>query len=164
MNTQNQIILSIYPNSRGFGYVCIESTNKILDLGIVTVRQRANDRVLSRIKKFVDFFHPTIILVKDYGDMSRGRAKRRYELTEKMVVFANERKLPLVQYTRKQIRDVFEQFGVTTKYEIAQKLITWYPLLAARTPKIRKPWMDEDYHMGIFDAFSLAVTYYYLEK
>jgi hypothetical protein len=59
---------------------------------------------------------------------------------------------------------VFEQFGAKSKYEIANKIIAWFPQLASRAPKIRKAWMDEDYNMGIFDALALAITHKYLTE
>jgi hypothetical protein len=62
------------------------------------------------------------------------------------------------------MRDVFEQFGAKSKYEIANKIVTWFPQLVSRAPKIRKPWMDEDYNMGIFDALALAITHKYLTE
>lgn len=157
------IILSLYPNSRGLGYACIELPQKLLDSGIVTVRPICNDRLLARIEKYMDFFKPKIIVVRD-ADALTPRGKRIKRLITAVIESAVERGIPIHQYSRDQMKEVFEQFGTSTKYEIAQKLIQWFPELADRAPGVRKPWMDEDYNMGVFDALALAVTHAYLTE
>lgn len=158
------IILSLYPNARGLGYVCLEMPQKLLDSGVVTVRPICNNRILERITKFVDFFKPTIIIVQDCDSSYSRHSRRVARLVEAITKYADEIKIPVHRYSRQQIRDVFEQFGAKSKYEIAQKIISWFPQLASRAPKIRKAWMDEDYNMGVFDALSLAITHQYLTE
>jgi Holliday junction resolvasome RuvABC endonuclease subunit len=119
---------------------------------------------LERITKFVEFYTPTIIVVKDYNSSYSRHSKRVAELVESIAKHAGEVKIPVYRYSRQQVRDVFEQFGAKSKYEIAQKIIYWFPQLASRAPKIRKAWTDEDYNMGIFDALALAITHKYLTE
>jgi hypothetical protein len=71
--------------------------------------------------------------------------------------------LKLHEYSRNQIKEVFNAFGCETKYEIAMKVLSWYPQLQSRTPEKRMAWMAEPYQMGVFDAFSLMLTHYYLK-
>ena len=70
--------------------------------------------------------------------------------------------IPVYQYSREQVKDVFEIFGAKTKFERAHKIIETIPALASRAPKIRKPYMDEDYNMGVFDAVALVFVHQYL--
>jgi hypothetical protein len=162
MKKNQVVILSLYSNARGLGYVCLESPQNLKESGVLTIRPICNGRILERITKFVDFFKPKVIIVKDFENNYSRQNKRAVALAESIANYAKEVKVPVYRYTRQQIRDVFEQFGAKSKYEIAQKIISWFPQLEPRAPKIRKPWMAEDYHMGEFDAISLAVTHQYL--
>jgi Holliday junction resolvasome RuvABC endonuclease subunit len=164
MKKDTFIILSFYPNARGLGYACIEMPQNLKDSGVVTIQPISNKKLLERITKFVEFFTPTIIVVKDYNSSYSRHSKRVAELVESIAKHAGEVKIPVYRYSRQQVRDVFEQFGAKSKYEIAQKIIYWFPQLASRAPKIRKAWTDEDYNMGIFDALALAITHKYLTE
>jgi len=164
MKKDHVIVLSLYPNSRGLGYVCLESPQLLKESGVLTIRPIFNGKILERIIKFVNFFKPEIIVVKDYGLGHSRQSKRGVELVESIAKYAEEIKVPVYRYTRQQMRDVFEQFEATSKYEIAKKIVSWFPQLESHTPRIRKPWMAEDYYMGEFDAIALAVTHQYLTE
>jgi len=164
MNTTPQIVLALYPNTRGIGYVCIEYPQKILDSGVATVRPILNSQLVKRIEKFIDFYKPVLIVIRNCDLSQSGNVKRAKQLVDDIITHAKEKQIPTYHYSREQVKDVFEQFGVQTKYEISQKIIEWFPELKWRSPKIRKTWMDEDYHMGVFDAFSLAIAHRYLSE
>lgn len=155
--------LALYPNARGLGYACLELPNNLIEYGIVTVRPMSNERALKRMEKFIDFFKPEVIIVRD-AEISALGATRMSELLEGIRKLALERNLPVHSYARHQVKDVFEVFGAKTKYGIAQKIITWFPQLSEHAPRIRRPWMDEDYYMGIFDALALAICHAYLTE
>lgn len=76
---------------------------------------------------------------------------------------AEETEVPAYRYSRNAIRDAFAEHGVRTKYEIAEHIAAEFPELAPRLPPPRKCWLPEDPRMGIFDAASLAVTYFATE-
>ena len=162
MKKDTVIILALYPNARGLGFACLEGAQNLKDSGVVTLQPICNKKILERVTKFAEFFKPTIIVVKDYNSTYSRHSKRVAELVESITNYADEIKIPVYRYSRQQVRDVFEQFGAKSKYEIANKIVAWFPNLASRAPKIRKPWMDEDYNMGIFDAMALAITHKYL--
>lgn len=156
------IILALYPNAKGLGYVCLEQSQKIVDSGIVTTRLLGTEKLLLRIRKFIEFYTPTVVVLRslDMSDLSRSQKAKM--LIEGMHQQAEHLQIPLYTYNRQQIRDVFEQFGAQNKNEIAQKIIEWFPQLTSYAPKIRKAWMDESYYMGVFDAVALAITHQYL--
>lgn len=158
------IILSLYPNTRGLGYICLETPQKLLDSGVVTVRPIFNGRIMQRVQKFTEYFKPTLVIIRDHNYPTTARNKRTKELIDEIVKYAEEKNIRVYRYSRQQIKDVFQQFGAITKYEIAKKIIEWFPELAIRAPRIRKQWMDEDYNMGIFDALSLSITHQYLTE
>lgn len=47
--------------------------------------------------------------------------------------------------------------GTANKHDIAVAIADRFPELAPRLPRVRKPWMSEDYRMSIFDAVGLAL-------
>jgi hypothetical protein len=164
MKNDMVIILALYPNARGVGYACLTMPQTLREVGVATVRPISNKKILERVIKFVDFFKPSVIVLKEYNGSYSRHSKRVVELIDSITKYTEESKVPVYRYSRQQIRDVFEQFGATSKNEIARKIINWFPQLESRTPKIRKPWMDEDYNMGLFDALSLGITHIYLNE
>lgn len=161
-NVKMNVVFAIYPNSNGFGFVYMENVRKLIDFGAVRINPISNRKVLERIKKSFDYFRPTLVIVLDPESNSSRTGNRVRKLIQKITSYAEEEKLPVVQYSRDQIRDVFEQFGVVTKYEISQWLLTEFKELETRKPRERKLWTSEDRNMAIFDALSLALTWYYL--
>ena len=56
---------------------------------------------------------------------------------------------------------------INTRYgvhEIAHLIAKQLPELAAKLPPRRKPWMNEDYHMAMFDAAALALAEMYIRE
>lgn len=161
---RRNIVYALYPNANGFGFVYLENPRKLLDYGSVRINPISNRKVLERIKRSLDYLRPYLVIIQDpEGKASRvGRRVRR--LIDKIIVLATEENIKIVQYSRDQVRDVFEQFGAVTKYEIAKVLLTEFKELELREPKKRKTWQSESHNMPIFDALSLALTYYWVEE
>lgn len=158
------VLLSIYPNANGFGFVYMADPRKLIDYGSVRINPISNSKVLARVKKSFAYFRPSIVVILDpYGRSSR-TGKRVRKLIDSIVTYAKDDGLEVAQYTRDQIRDIFEVFGAKTKYEISQLLITEFKELERKSPKKRKLWTSEDRNMAIFDALSLALTWYYLNS
>ena len=164
MRKDMTIFLSLFPNTRGLGYACVETPETLVDYGVVTVQPVSNEKVFARAKKFIDFFKPTVILIRDVDDPVTRRAKRIQNLVGIITEYAQEHNIPVYRYSRGKIQEVFEINGIKTKQEIAEQIVQWFPELAPRLPKVRKAWMDEDYNMGVFDAISLIATHRYLTE
>lgn len=164
MSTKNKVVYAIYPNAQGFGFVYMENARKLLDYGAVRINPISNRKVLEKIKEAFDYFRPSIVILLDPEGKSSRTGNRTKELIKKIVAHAAKINLPVVQYSRDQIKDVFEQFGATTKYAISQVLLKEFTELEAKSPKERELWTSEDRNMTIFDALSLAVTWFYIKK
>ena len=158
MEQDTHVVLALYANSRGLGYACIQVPKKLMECGVLNVTPLSNDKIAMRVEKFIDFFKPHVVVIRD----AESSVPRIQELSDTISIMAYEKNVPIHRYTRKQVKDVFEIFGATTKYEIAHKIIEAIPALATRAPRIRKPYLPEDYNMGIFDAAALILTHEYL--
>lgn len=164
MSTKIKVVYAIYPNANGFGFVYMENARKLLDYGAVRINPISNRKVLEKIKQSLDYFRPSIVILLDPEGKSSRTGSRVKELIKKIVALAAELNLPVVQYSRDQIKDVFEQFGANTKYGISQVLLKEFTELQNKSPKERKLWASEDRNMTIFDALALALTWFYLKE
>lgn len=164
MSTNHPVTLALYPNTRGFGYVCLENPQRLIDWGVMNCRPLSNNKILQQVSSIVDYFNPTLLIVQDPDNKFSRQGYRVTKLIEAIHKRAEKQNIKIVSYSREQIRNVFSSFGATTKHEIASKLLQWFPELMPRAPKVRKLWMKEDYNMGIFDALSLAITHAYLTE
>lgn len=161
----SHLVLAIYPNSRGFGYALMDGIHTHIASGIVDVSPLKNPLILKRAKMMINYFKPTIVVLRNHrSKFAPLRSKRLIRLIEKITWEAEKQGLKVFHYRRTDIRTAFEQFNVQTKYEIAQKIIEGFPELKSREPKVRKFYMTEDYHMGVFDAVALAITHYCLNE
>lgn len=166
MYTQNEkqkIVYAIYPNANGFGYVYMDGPRKLLDYGIIRMNPICNFRLLDKIKDSIEYFKPAVIILLDPEGNSSRTGNRIRKLIEKITGYAKQENLQVAQISRDQIRDVFENFGVITKYDISQWLLSEFKQLETRRPKERKLWTSEDRNMAVFDALSLAMTWYWIQ-
>jgi hypothetical protein len=159
---KNNIVFAVYPNAKGFGFVYMGSPRKLIDYGAIKIYPVSNWKVMERVKQSIDYYRPSIVVVQNPEGKSSRTGSRVKQLVKRVVKYAVEQKLSVVRYSRDQIRDVFEQFGAVTKYEISQLLITEFKELEPKSPRKRSLWTSEDRNMAIFDALSLAMTWFYL--
>lgn len=158
------IVYALHLNANGFGFVYLENPRKLLDYGSVRINPISNRKVLERIKRSFDYLRPSIVIIQDSEGKASRAGRRVRRLIDKIISQANKEKLKVVMYSRDQIRDVFEQFGGVTKYEISRVILTEFKELESREPKKRKSWQSESHNMPIFDALSLALTWYFLNN
>ena len=161
---QDKLLLAIYPTTRGFGFVVFEGRDRTIDWGVKDVRRDKNRKVLAKIEELVAWYRPDVLVLENaHGPTSR-RAERIRQLNVLVVEFAKSRRIPVRQYTRSDIKAAFANREASTKYEIAQAVSHELPDLAPWLPPPKKIWMSEDRWLGMFDAASLALTFYDTRK
>ncbi|WP_026776296.1 hypothetical protein [Polaribacter sp. Hel_I_88] len=161
-NRQQRITLAMYPNTFGVGFVICEGPKEILDYGIKKVQPISHYKYMKKVKWLFEYCKPDIVLLLDYK--SRKISKRQKRIIDAILQLARAQNLQLKTYSRSQIKQTFLSFQAKTKYEIAMMVLSWYPELKEKAPHKRLPWMAEHYQMGLFDAFALMLTHYYLEE
>jgi Holliday junction resolvasome RuvABC endonuclease subunit len=162
MTQENPVLLALYPNSIGIGYACLQVPERLFDFGVTSVKPRSNSKLIKRAERFMDYYKPKIILIKEKE--TSNRSHRVNKLIEAIITLSGEKGLPVYRYTRQQIKDVFEIFGAHTKFEMMQKICKMLPDLEHRAPKERQWYEKEDYNMALFHAVSLAVTHVHLTE
>ncbi len=77
---------------------------------------------------------------------------------------ARRKRIKISRYSRSDIRDCFALYGAQNKIEIAQAIAERLPEFRPKVPPPRKPWVTENFHMGLFDAAALGFTHYWKEQ
>jgi hypothetical protein len=157
-----KLALILYPNTNGIGFVVCESEKNIIDFGLKPINRRTQKEYLAKAKWLIDYATPDIILLLDYKGAVTKISKHQESILNDITEYAKDHGLSIRHYSRRQIKEVFSDFKATSKHEIAMTLIRWYPQLGSREPHKRLAYMSEHYQMGVFDAFALMITHYYL--
>jgi Holliday junction resolvasome RuvABC endonuclease subunit len=163
-NRSHKLVLAIDPSTKGLGFALFHGPQKPLDWGVKDTKGRKNAEGLLKVRQLIDFYHPDVLVAEDYAGEGSRRCKRVQQLINDIKRLANKKGIKTYSYSRAAIRETFAQSGARTKYQIAQKIAAWLPMFEPRLPPVRKPWMSEDHRMDIFDAVSLALTFYRQES
>lgn len=159
---KSKLTLILYPNTNGIGFVICESEKEIIDFGLKPINRRTQKEYVNNAKWLIEYATPDIIILLDYKGAKDKISKRQEAVINEITEHAKGHGIAIRHYSRRQIKEVFSDFSVTTKHDIAMTLIRWYPQLANREPHKRLAYMSEHYQMGVFDAFALMITHYYL--
>lgn len=162
MKNSSSKVLALYPNPRGIGYALFNSPKELVDFGIGYIRPTCNTKAMKRVKKYLEYYMPDIVIVRDVKG-SADRFKRTQKLIANICNESRAQELQVHSYSREQIKEVFSQFNCSTKYEVATTIANWFPELKSFTAPKRKPWEAEHHYTGVFDAISIAIVHYYLE-
>ena len=154
-------VLALYPNRFGVAYALFDSPTDLIEYGIGSISTLNHNKCTQRIKQYIDYYKPDIIITRNLIDLKRRKSKRIEKLIGAICKEAKTQNMKVYNYTRTQIKSVFETFKATTKYKISQKLIEWFPQLRFYEFPSRDQWMAEHYNAGVFDAASLAVVHWF---
>src|SRR6266702_8886292 len=151
------LVLAIYPQSRGFAFALFEGWLAPVDWGVQEVRGRdKNARCLKRIASLFALHAPDVLVLQDMSEHGTRRAPRIQELNRRIAELAERRGILVRIYSRAQVIEYFAHRGATTKQKIAETIAKQIPALDLYVPPARKPWMSEDARMGIFEAAALT--------
>ena len=153
------MIVAIYPNQRGMGYVICEHPNEILNYGIGKFKVLSPTNYVKRLVKFIKAYCPDVVILKGYTNTSNSIGKRVKTVIDSLETEALKHDLKVFRYSRGDVMEVFSKFGEAHKYGISRTLARWYPDLRRFLAPMRTILTPEHYHMGVFDAFALMYTH-----
>ena len=155
------LVLAVYPFSRGFAFVFFEGPDSPFDWGVKEIKEKhRNTKTLDEIKKLIDRYRPEVLVIEETTDGRSHRSSRIRKLYRMMAHLAEAEYIDLHRYTKKEINECFISAGASTKREIAQAISVQIPAFAHRMPPFRKPWMSEDPRQSLFDAIALVLVFY----
>ena len=161
---QHKIVLAIDPTVRGIGFAVFRGPHEPLDWGTTDIRLGKNLKSMMKIRRLVKIYEPDVMVCEDTGGHGSYRCKRIKNLIASLSDYAKKHEIDFVSYSPDQVKEVFSNFGVATKYSIAEKISHWLPEFESTLPDKRKCYQTEHLNYGIFDALALALTYFYLES
>ncbi len=161
--TESSRTLGFFANTRGIGYTYFENGNHFYS-AMITARKRDNDTYMKRVERVIFELRPQLVVIEEYqstkGGIKKGRTR---DLIQRIEKYVKKESIEVALYTRRQVRDVFSLYDVSTKYDIALLLCNWIPWLESCMYVPRKGEQMEPYSSAIFDAVSLVLTHGYLE-
>lgn len=160
----SSVVLSIFPNAKGFGYACMHLPATLIDYGVISPTPLENNKLVHKLTQSIHYLQPTIILIRDPMNQRGAKSKRLQSFIKDVESLSSKFDLPVFQYTRDDIIQAFESLQVKTKFEINQQLVKQFPELRFRLPKKRLFYESEDNQQALFDAVSLITAYLYFEK
>lgn len=156
-----QLVLSVYPTSRGYAFVLFEGPQSPYDWGVKEIRQKQkNEHTLKGIKVLIERYRPDCIIIEDHTEPGSRRSSRIRRLYQSIAHLAETEQVELFCYSRREVREFFEPIGASTKFEIAQAIARQIPAFEHRLPRVRKIWMSEDPRQSLFDAAALGMVFY----
>ena len=155
-----KLVLAIYFQTKGFGFVLMDRWTSPVDWGAPEVRgpDRAT-RCLRHVDALLGLHAPDVLVLQDTSKTGTRRAPRIRALNRRTLQLAKRHGVPVHTYSRGQVLDYFEKFGAQTKQSIAETIAKHTPALSLYLPPARKPWKSEDPRIGIFEAAALVWTY-----
>lgn len=153
-------VLAVAPCVQGVGFVVFNGPWLPIDWGIKWAKSDKNTKGLAKVSELIERYRPDVLVIEDHGGSGSRRAKRIEEFLGALAELGRGKNIETCRYSRTQIREVFSSYGAVTKYEIAKAVAREFPDFAPRLPAERKIWLPEHPNMSIFDAASLALTYF----
>ena len=157
----SDLVLSLYPNSRGFGYVLFEGPLSPFDWGVKEIRGAAkNRRILKFLESLLDRYQPLVLVLEDWTDEAFQRIDRIVELYEAITDLAKRKMVTVVRYPMRKIREYFAYRNALTKYQIALHIAKIIPAFSYQVPPKPTIWRSEDARQGLYDAAAVGLTYF----
>lgn len=151
-------VLAIDPTHRGFGFVVLEGPDRLVDWGVVQVREKKLLAYLKRIDSLIEQHRVSVIVAENVVAKGSRRGKGVVKLITRVHKLATGRRIHLRIVSRNQIRHAFHQLGTWTKYKIAVAISQRFPELKPSLPPRRKCYMSEDQRMTVFVAAALGLS------
>lgn len=156
------LVLGVYPNVRGFGWIAFEGPLTAYDWGVVFVPKDKNARCLRHFEQLLDHLVPEMLVLERPSAKVR-RTTRIIALQRAFAATALARGVETSEYGRGDVQAIFASVGARTRQEIAVAVAREIPALGHRLPRKRAAWDGEDRRMALFNAAALAITHFQLD-
>lgn len=167
MNLKNsqethEVILSIFFNTNGFGYVLMNEPTDAIKKGIKSFKPVESPKLWEELINMIHDIKPERIVLENEAGSKTHKGKRITKLIKRLKLFLEGMGMPYASYDREQIRMVFELWHARSKYDIAiviSKSLPAFQNYLHNKPKYPK---TEHYRTVLYDAAALGITHYYV--
>lgn len=150
--------LAIYIHSRGLSYAVMDSPIELIE-----TRLWETSRVMDAVESIIKKHQPITLIVENCNSRYCRKGKRVQSLLHQVQEYAGQNAIPCYDYSREDIRAVFEPWKATNKHEIAEVLIRNIDALEDYAYEKPSYPNKEKNCAAIFSAVSLCVTHYFLK-
>lgn len=154
-------VLGISPNSLGMGYAALDGPTEILETGITRARLFGSLTCIRRLRALLTFYQPDLIAVESSRGKGLVKGSVAARILRAVTEEAKRHSIPIIVYSRDDVRAVFSQYQAHTRYQIGKRITEWLPELTPKLPRRREWWDKRDEELAIFDAVAIALTHYH---
>ena len=161
-NLLDMRLLAIALRSRRFAFAVFEGPDRLLDWGMVfyplnngAQRAAASKRIASLFAQF----SPSEVVVGRARLLNTRKGSGVRPIFRSLRHEASSRLIPVCLMKKAELEEVFCQFHIKSKHEIASMLAQAFPELLWELPPKRKIWESERPRMAMFDAIALGFAY-----
>jgi hypothetical protein len=145
-------ILGIDPTKRGLAFVFFGG-GRLLDWGT----RGAMDNEIAVFEMILNLCPADVLVLEDPDAIGSERRPQVRKLLTQLARAAERRGLTVVKISRLDVRRAWSMRGITRKHAVAKVIAEDYPALEVLVPRPRKPYMDEEARVQVFDAASLVL-------
>jgi hypothetical protein len=157
----DDLVLSLYPNSRGFGYVLFEGPLSPFDWGVKELRGPAKHRrILKFLEQLLDRYRPVVLVLEDWTDETFQRIDRIVDLYVAILALAKRKAIHVVRIPMTKVRKHFAHRNALTKYDIALHIAKIIPAFSFQIPPKPTSWRSEHARQGLYDAAAVGLSFY----
>jgi hypothetical protein len=150
------VALDIRP--RRMGYTVFEGPTRLLDWGVIRIRQKKTDRVTFLLKTL----RPSILVLSKIERDSRRNRPAVREMIRTVRHQARSLSIPSIFVSVARVKRILGPYvKKPTKQQFAALIAECFPELAWQLPPHRKVWQSERWNMTLFDSTALGMTYFH---
>jgi len=151
-------IVAVDVKSGESGYAVFETPLRLVDWGLKGEKGYiGNARCIADL---LALFQPSVVVMLRIATNSKRNSVSVRRTVQAVRGEARRASLPVAIVSERAAKTFFERQGFRTRHEIASALAASFPELAWKLPPHRKMWQTEYARLSIFDAVSLALTYF----
>ena len=159
---KHNLVLGIYPDSRGIAFVVFEGPLAPVDWGTAEARGEGKIRkCVARVGSLFGKYEPDALVLQNMSESGTQRASSIRNLNDAIALLAETQSIPTFFYSRLQVRDQFTPLGALNKDAVASAIAKRIPVFERLRPPVRKLWKNEHPRMALFDAAALVLRFYY---
>src|SRR5262249_30215907 len=115
-----QVVMAIYLNGRGFGFVVFEGLHKPIDWSVVEARwPDKGEKILARVNSLFAQYKPDVVVLQDMSHTGTHRPHSIRRINKAIAEAAERYTFPVVFFSRIEVRRHFAYLSSVTKDTIA---------------------------------------------
>lgn len=154
-------VLGISPNTRGMGYAALDGPTEILETGVSRARLFGTLTCMRRLRALFSFYQPDLIAIESNRGKGLVKGSVAASILRAVTEEAKRYSIPIIVYSRDDVRAVFSQYQAHTRYQIGKRITEWLPELTPKLPRRSVWWEKKDENLAVFDAIAIALTHYH---